>query len=389
MKKFRHILMFVATVVMATCCSKGLGKDDIVDPDAWIDDETLPVPVMFASPQVDVVTKAGKFSQIGSLNDLTIGVICVGDQTDWSDTQNGTVFNLSETLTSEGNLEFSKTQYYPMSSQDNYSFYAYRYGGSGRAILNAAKDAYEISSQSNVGYVDILWAKAVANPYNSREGFNAAYSRALAKDLKSGKIEDEEDYNSYLPKLDFKHALSCIDVKIKYDNEDEISEPATMENITVYRFYFTNVYTNIKLTVAKNGMELDDVVSLNDNAEPGELHFRTGHSDTSPGAMNLNQPITTDATSLGYPILVYAGANNDGFEGVLELNVNGVTATISNLKFPAPSGEDHKGYKPNTKYSYTILIKDPQEIKIVKTSLEDFVEYDWGEEQQNLINATQ
>ena len=58
--KFRYLVVFAALAFMASCSNEENVQVASVDDDAWVYDESLPVPVEFATPQILVESNAGE-----------------------------------------------------------------------------------------------------------------------------------------------------------------------------------------------------------------------------------------------------------------------------------------------------------------------------------------
>ena len=73
--KFRYLVGFAALALMASCSKQ---ENAQVADDAWVYDESLPVPVTFAAPQVTIESKAVNPGKLENLNGLDIGVFACG-----------------------------------------------------------------------------------------------------------------------------------------------------------------------------------------------------------------------------------------------------------------------------------------------------------------------
>ena len=134
--KFRYLVGFAALALLASC------SKDAPDEKAWVYDESLPVPVTFSAPRVMIQpTKA--MIEGTSLDGYNVGVFALADgEGAWTGARGDLVmlYNETGTVTEEGtgnagSLKFSSTVYYPMSSDQNFTFYAY-HSPDGRVQLN-------------------------------------------------------------------------------------------------------------------------------------------------------------------------------------------------------------------------------------------------------------
>lgn len=378
MKKFSRIQILIAAMALAIGCSKGLHVDK---DDAWVHDESLPVPVMFASPQVDVVTKSAFLGPLNDLNNLTIGILGLETTkaTDWSQSPD-LLFDEQKTLANDGSLVFDPPKYYPMSNTGDYSFYAYYCRGK-KAELSDDGSEYVVSCDF-VGYTDLLWGYAESGGYNVNghnvKGYNAKYIRAITKELTGSAYEEK------LPKLEFYHTLTALAFKVRAEGE------GNFENIQVHKLTLKNVDRNVEMVVAdkkrtstpSTSDTYKDVIRLpsEDKQLIGNIDLRKdANGDTDVGTNVLDQEITSTAKSLGYGFMVYA-KDRTLFEGELLVKIDGkVQNDTIDLKFEAPSGV----FQPGIKYTYTILIKDAQELTI-STHLNGWIDYDGSEDSLTL-----
>lgn len=370
MKKFSRIQILIAAMALAIGCSKGLHVDK---DDAWVHDESLPVPVMFSSPQVDVVTKSS-FGPLDNLNGLTIGILGLETTTatDWSQSPD-LLFDEQKELAIDGSLKFDPPKYYPMSNTGDYSFYAY-YCRDNEAKLSDDGSEYVVSC-TYVGYKDLLWGYAESGGYDEIKGYNAKYIRAITKAKESG-ILTESEYEEKLPKLEFYHTLTALAFKVRA--EDGVTEE-NASKIVIDSLRINDVHRNVEMVVAQKGRTSSnttykDVIRLPSVSKQESIYLRKDPSETSSGTRVLNQVITLTEESLGYGLMVYA-KDIPSFEGMLFLTIGGSQKASINLEFKAPAD----GFQPGIKYTYTILIKDAQELTI-STNLNGWVDYDGSED---------
>lgn len=367
MKKFSRIQILIAAMALAIGCSKGLHVDK---DDAWVHDESLPVPVMFSSPQVDVVTKSTFLGPLNDLNNLTIGILGLETTTatDWSQSPD-LLFDEQKELATDGSLVFDPPKYYPMSNTGDYSFYAYYCRGN-KAKLSDDGSEYVVSC-NYVGYTDLLWGYAEAEEYNGIKGYNAKYIRAITKEL-------PEEYEEKLPKLEFYHTLTALAFKVRAEEG-----AGDVSKIQVHKLTLKDVHRNVEMVVAKKyststSDTYKNVIRLpsEDKQLIGNIDLRKDANGDDVGTNVLDKSIPSTAESLGYGFMVYAKGITS-FKGELYLKIDNVVQnTPIELEFKAPT-ED--GFQPGIRYTYTILIKDAQKLTI-STNLNGWVDYDGSED---------
>ena len=129
----KTFLLTIAAVLVCAGCSKETPKQSN-DPDAWIYDESLPVPILMGSIGAEPVTKA----IVEDLTDIQFGIYGLDTRNDQDEWTYGGAYNKSEKVysillnneaakvESDGKVVFTTgKKYYPFSSANNYTFYAY------------------------------------------------------------------------------------------------------------------------------------------------------------------------------------------------------------------------------------------------------------------------
>mgnify|MGYP003291942681 CR=1 FL=1 len=264
---------------LAVGCSKELPT---VNENAWIYDESLPVPIQFGSLSSEMVTKA-TVGNLAALSGQPIGVFAWGESS--NDSSNDSMETSAKSIfpttgykraeVSENKLVFkeqgaeeAKKVYYPMSSKYNYSFYAYYIGEEENlaGTYGNDKNSYFVNVDFSDPFTDILWGKCSDSdlPYTDNEslpeeertlshllykdneikGFNSRFSRAAAK---AGKSTD------YLPSIEFQHICSAFSFYAKADNDASMTEVKLAElndHLKIKSVKITNVPTSAKLVVA-------------------------------------------------------------------------------------------------------------------------------------------
>lgn len=338
MKKF---CLFICVAALCTVsCSKA--SQPVEDTDKWINDESLKVPVQFAS-RTQVETKAINYGRIegNTMNNLDVGVIAVAEkQSDgtpvvWSESLDGSILidNTMVTTSETGEIAFTPAVYYPYGNVYAYSFYSYYpYTNAGGQAAANVGGTYSITY--DLGDTDILWANSVASDYERRKGFNAAYCRAV----RQAGVQSE-----YFPRLQYKHLLTAIVFKVQ-------GKDATIGDydLNVTGVHILNTSTKAKLTVADS-----------QGLSSGLL---TGNEDGgSIGFDNLNVPITTVAsdacTILAMPASSYSAQIS--FD-------KGGKSSVLNI---ANEGNE---FKAGFIYYFTVKVNNPEDVTIISTGLDEW-----------------
>lgn len=341
MKRF-YLLGLLALASLASCSKAEMAEEE----NAWIEDDTKPVPVLFStSGSISAQTKGIVTGNV--MNGLDVGIIGVAEKTgdgletvDWNqgDVWTTLIGNKHVTTGVDGSIVFSPKIYYPFGSRYAYTFYSYYpYSNSESQPASLENGSYSITY--SLGDTDILWAKAEAAEYNGLTGFNARYCRAV------GKAGEE---SAYFPKLQYKHLLTALAFKV-VSNDAEITD----YDIKVTGMELKDTYTNASLCVCKAGDEASAGTLV-----PGD-NGRIGFTDLSV------QPTTSTSdlcTILAYPSTSYTAVitltfthdeNTDTH--VLELPINGSSS-----------------YEAGYRYYFTVTVNKPEEVTIIQTSLEEW-----------------
>ena len=161
MKRFSIILLGALAITMAGC-SKDI-KPSSPDPDAWMHDLSLPVPIQFGATSVQ--TKAGDISTAADMVGKKFGFYAVSDKVVDLTADNNLSMpqNLMATCEMVPNTDNKVVRfnleggpyYYPTTNTDNYTFYGYHAHVSGQGIERASKDSLFLVVE--VGSTDIMW----------------------------------------------------------------------------------------------------------------------------------------------------------------------------------------------------------------------------------------
>ncbi len=305
----------MAMAVLVVSCQKSNVSSPAPADDAWKYDVNLPVPIQFGAPSL--LTKAMNGGIMDAINGETeIGLVAVQPKangyTVWSAASEGTVLLNNEKVSiisddkegeeseeNTGKVIFAEgaTKYYPVISDNIYSFYAYHPYSESAAI--GAGDVSKVTYDLSACNTDILWAMSEAEPYTYTPttdagtgapvtvlGFNAKYIRRVNK---------EADPTTYLPALDFQHLLTALEFKVK------TPEGETGEFPAVAQIVIKNVVTEAELVVVDNSIEQGEV-----NTTAGKLtavEGKTANFTIAPGEAVVPTAFGEDVTSA--PVLLY------------------------------------------------------------------------------------
>ena len=227
MKRFSLIFLGALAILMAGCSKNNPQQPD---PDAWVHDLSLPVPIQFGSPLP--VTKAVGFVDASDLEGIDIGVYGLDKSADavWNlqDLTSGDVIlaNKKGTIT-QGSIDLEGgPYYYPRVSEKNYTFYGYY-----PKTSPTTSDGGGLYVNVPLVNTDVLWSRAEAKG----DGYIDYVLSGFAKALKN---------NS----LNFNEGISGRDRIVSYSQISplSISEPMTWEDLD-------DVFSENEIVIDGNG----------------------------------------------------------------------------------------------------------------------------------------
>ena len=347
MKRTLILTGFAVLAVLAGCSKTPTDASVSTVPaedDAWVYDETLPVPVTFSAPGLDMsMTKAEIPGAIdGSvMSGLDIGVFGLATEEGapaWDTSDNSTVliYNRKVTTGEDGSVKFTPAVYYPVDSDKSFSFYAYYPHRSCTADGNSYSVSYSL------GYTDILWAEDHATTFGTSpvyEGYNANYCRYVKQ---IGRAD-------LMPALNFRHLLTAVRFIAKTSSD--------VSNVTVQRLYVTNVNTHATLQVAGDTAGVMEYYTQDGEPSTGRIYLR---KDPAVATGELGVVPTVGGVELGTLMLEPCTAVN--VEVTLLVN-NGV-ANSSNTVTASLTGN----FEAGRRYALTLTVKSPEEVEL-STSL--------------------
>ena len=365
MKK-AYLLIIAAALAFAGCSKVG---PEHSDPNAWMYDESLPVPIMLGTPGAEVMTKVG----IGN-DDLptdAVGVFALDARESaqaWGQSSlSELLINESATITS-GNITFAKTKYYPLESGNNYTFYSY-YPYQTSSITKLSGSQYKLTyTLYGTADRDILWARSEENPsvtYTKEDGTSATLNGYNAAYIRKGGTQ---------PALKYKHMLTALTFKLKATEED--AQKLDSFNAIVTRLKITDAYNKVDLIIAdKDNDSKSGTLDISNHSADRNDFYLKGKIDgktTSTFAISMLNDGSPDSEGnyIAYfgddsgLLLVPKTISGEDFTGVLEIKTYDkdedgklVNETVHNLplKFKAD-------FEAGKIYNFTILIKSPEEI---------------------------
>ena len=389
MKKY----LFIALASLTVCgaCSKKEQPADLSALEAWVTDESLPVPIEFGVGDLcRIETKAE--GNVTTMEDETFAFVAtdnfasVTSATALYDADSRYAVGGDEHLLMNGahaksvsdavvflsSSSSAVTRYYPMPggaapTHLNYSFYAYRttkdgtepaltMGGGGS--LTTTID-FELNPANN--NVDVLWAKsqATARTYSAvtYNGFNAEYIRQL---------KSHSEYETYKPSLNFSHSASWIRFIIKAETAEaetsfgKVVGDGDTQNLTISDIYISNVRTDVRFDVSDGTLS---EVGFHSPADANTKYLIEGGVATKPtyagveygsGAFVAPSDRTGDPYEISFTVTDKKGRS--------------ITRTGT---LALPVGNE---YLPNTFYKYTIVVKSYESLEIF-TSLTPVSDY--------------
>ncbi len=359
---------------LAVGCSKSFPT---VNENAWIYDESLPVPIQFGSLKSEMVTKAA-VENLSTLSGQPIGVFAWGEGSDDSmEISAKSIFPAGyKRAEVSGSTEYSlvfkeyeadsKTVYYPMSSKYNYSFYAY-YTGTEQIGGTLDENSYSVNVDFSSPFTDILWGKCSDDdlPYDDStlphlqyknttiKGFNSRFSRAAAK---------TEDATAYLPSIEFQHVCAAFSFYAKADNDVSMTEEKLQElneHLKIKSVKIINVPTSAKLVVASRDAEQQGVF---DTSATGEVSMPVydGYTilKTTDGAI-----LSTDETGGEDKFFLPAGDYSNSqvlFHCTLDDNEFDLPFDLKYTK----DEEESTVFEAGKIYSFVVIFKSLEEIRI-------------------------
>ena len=308
------IIFQLGLVALAVGCSKDVETDSKPVVDAWVYDETMPVPIQFGASYFNVDVKS-PFNDVSDLVNQNLGVIALDAKKDWleGDVKNDEVICLDDEIVTcayDENyarymLKFDQARYYPYQSFCNFSFFAY-YKGKNENSPVYEQDRVTLPITGDVwGNQDQVYARADADtlyvkyseeidsftgePYGYvpavkeedatafYSGFNASYMRYIAKDKPANGLD--HSYGSHLPTLNFTHPTTNIRFVAVLD-EATVSELDAIPVIRTVAIKGDEIYTGADFVLVHKDAEQEGVFDVS-RYDKGLVYLRNQSGGTS------------------------------------------------------------------------------------------------------------
>ena len=339
----KYIITALSMLAVLSSCSKTGTESQSTAPDAWIQDETLPVPVNFTNMDFIVTSKA-QVTDIGQMKSVGVYGVCNGESSTWADETGDDVLicNTEAKVSAAGDLTFTPVVYYPMSSDKDFTFYGY-YPYSADAAYDSESGKYTVTYDISNGDTDIIWAKSAAKQFSSEgidyTGFNARYIRAVKKLSDPASVGNPPE-----PHFTFDHLLTALTFRTKRPEASSVG-------IYVKKIELLEVPTAITLQIAdKNGENEGSI---------------TASGSTS---VTLKKPNTSDDVYSNVPT-----AEPQALPGVLlvppqdSYKANVYIAVGTGDATPVPIEvmiERDGGFEKGNQYTLTLSIVNPEKVEV-------------------------
>lgn len=421
MRKY-FVFAAAALVVLAACQKKNAEPVAPIKDPAWLNDESLPVPIEIGGQDI-AETKGSPISSTDFSNsNFRYSVIAFNKENDavmkgfeggvLAHNANGALdADTGDDLTNQNVVEFldnsgvKKDMYYPYLYKEKYTtgnvtsyitgaynFYGFRIDGSAPTITGTSINGIEMGTN------DIIWAEAVASGtdetaanlgntsvgrnYEDSKGFSARYIRGIRREYVTNN-HSMADYIDALPHLKFKHITSQIQFYI--NAFDQIAE-YTLRNAHVAISDITIGGTTYTPPTSSSPIP-------SPLAETANLNIKTGtftYAESDYGTIHVtniasNFSITQAGAQCGDPLFIapFTGnilltisltlPNMTESEEIQTVLVAPAIAQVgdpgdANYREPVAQGT----FAPNYIYKFTISLESIEKINII-ASLED-----WG-----------
>ena len=356
----RIALYFLAAAALLVGCNeKNIDTPSVDTEDAWMYDETLPVPIRFSADNGSL-TK-GAINSVTDMVGKTFGFYAINSGIDpeggaWSiktDIQmpQGAMATCEEI--GDGKVRFNFVEgpyYYGQTDWTPYTFYGYYAHIDDINAPDYSEDQTENLTSDyiyvllNIGHTDILWGKAAPEAPGSvttskgsiAYGFNAPYLRNGGKQ----------------PFMTFKHVTACVEITAQVEASQQVG--ADPINMTVAEFMALDVPVQDALFIAHK-----------DEAKEGCFagQARVVKDTLFMSGIDTEKLLSNTPEALGDPLFLAPTAGPVNTE--LKYMVNGKEfKTKIELN---PQGGFVAGYR----YKYNLKIAAPEQI-IIEATVEEY-----------------
>ena len=410
MKKYSFIAIVVLAALMAAACSRSGKLSPEADENAWMYDETLPVPIRLGGSDVFSLQTKAFDGQITSFNDLPIRVCavdlnlgtnfanvgwdadkgyCTGVTTFEGDDDDKLFMNVRAKVTSQNNVVFlgsgdaEMSRYYPYSETQkikvdnleltkstgkNYSFIAYYSPSAAQApSVDANNVLYKtfalLPAEANpANNIDVLWGRVDAQPIFEESEWNGYYQGFNARYIRTKRATDAQ----YTPVLKFQHVTSCIHIFVRAENQAARESwngnaGGTTGDVTVNNLKIAPKIPYVKMNLLTGELSLDE----SKGKKPTTYYDYDTTVDIHPIEANTEY-------STGFFVMPGARTTDDKISITFTIAINGGENKDQTVELPLPTYNDGYsdvvGYQAGVEYNYYINVKALVESEI-KASL--------------------
>ena len=337
-------------------CSKHAQPEPEFEP--WVNDLSLPVPIQFGTPNlVSPDTKAAPISGASALVGKRIGVFAIDKlSTNWANPESILMNNVI--ASSDGSkITFSPTQYYPVKSDKNYTFYGYYVYSADVGYESDSEEPTPTGDQDGyyvtlpMGNIDYLWAKSEASIYGSFDGFNAKYIREITKASATG----------YMPVFNFAHITAGLDIKVQADSEESRED---FSDIQICSVCVDTAVTSAKLCIAHRTDSSKEGTFVSASTTKGKIEMTAGDNNTVWLQNAGKFTPTTEGVIVGHGLFLYPG---DTYKVTVYYMSNATNKKWTPFTFTTSA------LQAGHKYTYTLLFHASKAIDI-SVSVTDWTE---------------
>ena len=381
-------LLILAAIALLGCSKHDTDKS--LDPNAWIEDESMPVPIMFGSPDAGAMTKA-MVTDLTELHGKDIGVFGLDMETstngywytsgNFPNPQTVLLNNQSSEVDSDGRLYFKnnsgqrESKFYPLSGGQNFSFFAYypklNYKSSGQTVGLECIGGHSANARYvatyEIGHTDILWAKAVAEDYKFDGGHISGYNGAYIRKVTKTEVTDDK-IKHYLPNFEFEHLLTAIEFTLQSDLEAVNALEAA--NAKIVGLSIDNTYKWASFTIADNAKGTAHTPTITPlDRDIYSVYLKSKDSDTANHPFSVN--MKTDAKydnglysySFGNGLMLLPEPADKYFETTLYIEIdNRIEPVKFKIEDPNVNSSSPRNFAAGYKYHFTIIVKGPMEV---------------------------
>ena len=366
MKKFA--LYFLAAAALFAGCSEKNIEPSVNADDAWMYDETLPVPIRFSASSGSL-TK-GAINNVSDMVGKTFGFYAVDSGADHANPAEGwsiSTPNLSMPQGAmatceeigDGKVRFNFLEgpyYYEQTDWTPYTFYGYYAHIEDIEAPDYSEDQYENKTSEyiyvflNIGQTDILWGKAAPAAPGSVEtskgsiayGFNAPYLRNGGKQ----------------PFMTFKHVTACLEVTAQVEASKQAG--ASPVKMTIKEFELKEVPIKDALFIAHKDATKEGTFANQARRQTGSLFMK---------GIDPAMILTDSPQSIGNSL--FLSPVQGPITTSLKYVVGGTEFTTNIVLNP------QGGFEAGKRYRYNFKIAAPEQI-IIEATVEPYIDA-WDE----------